>query len=91
VRRRDRLFAAESLALGAEVRGKGRIAAYGWEICGRHVEALSVIAAHSRPDAYQQPARQTRSKMGGRSIYIADGDGTCSIRVIESASRFKEA
>ncbi len=69
----DQLFAAESLALGAEVRGKDVLPLLAGDLRREMVEALRRIATKLKTGCITNnlPANSIGS-MGGRSIYIAE-------------------
>ena len=69
----DRLFAAESLALGAEVRGKDVLPLIAGELRPEMVEALRRIKAKFRTGCITNnlPANAIGSA-GGRTLYIAE-------------------
>ena len=69
----DQLFADESLALGAAVRGRDVVALLSGDIRPEMVEALRRIKPHVRTGCITNnlPANAIGSK-GGRSLYIAD-------------------
>jgi putative hydrolase of the HAD superfamily len=69
----DQLFAAESLALGAEVRGKDVLPLLAGDLRPEMVEALRVVAAKFKTGCITNnlPANSIGS-LGGRSIYIAE-------------------
>jgi putative hydrolase of the HAD superfamily len=69
----DRLFAAESLALGAEVRGKDVLPLIAGELRPEMVEALRRIKARFRTGCITNnlPANAIGSA-GGRTLYIAE-------------------
>jgi putative hydrolase of the HAD superfamily len=69
----DRLFAAESLALGAEVRGKDVLPLLSGDLRPEMVEALQRVAARFKTGCITNnlPANSIGSK-GGRSLYIAE-------------------
>src|ERR1700687_3833332 len=69
----DRLFAAESLALGAEVRGKDVLPLLVGDLRPEMVEAFKRIAAKLKTGCITNtlPANAIGS-LGGRSIYIAE-------------------
>ena len=69
----DQLFAAESLALGAEVRGKDVLPLLAGDLRPEMVEALRVVATKFKTGCITNnlPANSIGS-LGGRSIYIAE-------------------
>jgi putative hydrolase of the HAD superfamily len=69
----DRLFAAESLALGAEVRGKDVLPLLSGDLRSAMVEALRRVAAKFKTGCITNnlPANAIGSA-GGRSLYIAE-------------------
>jgi putative hydrolase of the HAD superfamily len=69
----DQLFAAESLALGAEVRGKDVLPLLAGDLRGEMVEALRRIKAKFRTGCITNnlPANAIGSA-GGRTLYIAE-------------------
>jgi putative hydrolase of the HAD superfamily len=69
----DQLFAAESLALGAEVRGKDVLPLLAGDLRPEMVEALGLVATKLKTGCITNnlPANSIGS-MGGRSIYIAE-------------------
>jgi putative hydrolase of the HAD superfamily len=69
----DRLFAAESLALGAEVRGRDVLPLLSGELRPDMVEALKRVAAACKTGCITNnlPANAIGS-LGGRSLYIAE-------------------
>jgi putative hydrolase of the HAD superfamily len=69
----DRLFAAESLALGAEVRGKDVLPLLSGDLRPEMVEALRRVAANFKTGCITNnlPANAIGS-LGGRSIYVAE-------------------
>src|SRR5258708_38179071 len=69
----DRLFAAESLALGAEVRGKDVLPLLEGDLRPEMVEAFKHIAAKLKTGCITNnlPANAIGS-LGGRSIYVAE-------------------
>jgi putative hydrolase of the HAD superfamily len=69
----DRLFATESLALGAEVRGKDVLPLLSGDLRPEMVEALRRVAVKFRTGCITNnlPAKSIGSK-GGRSIYVAE-------------------
>ena len=69
----DQLFAAESLALGAEVRGKDILPLLAGDLRPEMVEALRLVAAKLKTGCITNnlPANAIGS-LGGRSIYIAE-------------------
>src|SRR5271169_3108735 len=69
----DRLFAAESLALGAEVRGKDVLPLLAGDLRPEMVEALRRVAAKFKTGRITNnlPANSIGSK-GGRSLYVAE-------------------
>lgn len=81
----DQLFAAESLALGAEVRGKDVLPLLSGDLRPEMVEALRRTAAKFRTGCITNnlPANAIGS-MGGRSLYIAEVMALFN-HVIESA------
>jgi putative hydrolase of the HAD superfamily len=81
----DRLFAAESLALGAEVRGRDVLPLLAGDLRPEMVEAFKRIAAKLKTGCITNnlPANAIGS-LGGRSIYIAEVMALFD-RVIESA------
>jgi putative hydrolase of the HAD superfamily len=81
----DRLFAAESLALGAEVRGKDVLPLLSGDLRPDMVEALRRVTAKFKTGCITNnlPANSIGSR-GGRSIYIAEVM-TLFDHVIESA------
>jgi putative hydrolase of the HAD superfamily len=81
----DRLFAAESLALGAEVRGKEVLPLLSGDLRPEMVEALRRIAAKFKTGCITNnlPTNAIGS-VGGRSLYIAEVMALFN-RVIESA------
>jgi putative hydrolase of the HAD superfamily len=81
----DRLFAAESLALGAEVRGKDVLPLLSGDLRPEMVEALRRVAAKCKTGCITNnlPANSIGSK-GGRSLYVAEVMALFN-HVIESA------
>jgi putative hydrolase of the HAD superfamily len=81
----DRLFAAESLALGAEVRGKDVLPLLSGDLRHEMVEALRRVAAKFKTGCITNnlPANAIGSA-GGRSLYIAEVMALFN-HVIESA------
>src|SRR5580698_615551 len=81
----DRLFATESLALGAEVRGKDVLPLLSGDLRPEMVEALRCVAAKFKTGCITNnlPANAIGSA-GGRSLYIAEVM-TLFDHVIESA------
>ncbi len=81
----DRLFAAESLALGAEVRGTDILPLLAGDLRPEMVEAFKRIAAKLKTGCITNnlPANAIGS-LGGRSIYVAEVM-TLFDHVIESA------
>jgi len=81
----DKLFAAETLALGAEVRGKDVLPLLSGDLRPEMVEALRRTAARFKTGCITNnlPANAIGS-MGGRSLYIADVMALFN-HVIESA------
>src|ERR1700689_3168381 len=81
----DTLFAAESLALGAEVRGKGVLPLLPGDLRPEMVEALKPVKAKFKTGSITNnlPANAIGSA-AGRSLYIAEGIGLFD-HVIESA------
>ena len=69
----DQLFAAESLALGAEVRGKDVLPLLSGDLRPEMVEALKRMATELKTGCITNnlPANAIGS-MGGRSIYVAE-------------------
>jgi putative hydrolase of the HAD superfamily len=69
----DQLFATESLALGAEVRGKDILPLLAGDLRPEMVEALRLVAAKLKTGCItnNRPANAIGS-LGGRSIYIAE-------------------
>jgi putative hydrolase of the HAD superfamily len=69
----DRLFAAESLALGAEVRGKDVLPLLSGDLRPEMVEALRRLAAKFKTGCITNnlPANAIGS-LGGRSLYVAE-------------------
>ncbi len=69
----DQLFAAESLALGAEVRGKDVLPLLSGDLRPEMVEALRRVAAKFKTGCITNnlPANSIGS-LGGRSLYIAE-------------------
>src|SRR5271154_4217345 len=69
----DRLFAAESLALGAEVRGKDVLPLLSGDLRPEMVEALKRVKAKFRTGCITNnlPANSIGST-GGRSLYVAE-------------------
>ena len=69
----DQLFAAESLALGAEVRGKEVLPLLAGDLRPEMVEALRLVATKLKTGCITNnlPANSIGS-VGGRSIYIAE-------------------
>ncbi|MDB5611688.1 MAG: family hydrolase [Bradyrhizobium sp.] len=69
----DHLFAEESLALGAEVRGKEVLPLLSGDLRPEMVEALRRVAAKFKTGCITNnlPANSIGS-MGGRSIYVAE-------------------
>ena len=69
----DQLFAAESLALGAEVRGKEVLPLLSGDIRPEMVEALRRVAVQFKTGCITNnlPANSIGSK-GGRSLYVAE-------------------
>jgi putative hydrolase of the HAD superfamily len=69
----DRLFAAESLALGAEVRGKEVLPLLSGDLRPEMVEALRRVGATLKTGCITNnlPANSIGS-LGGRSIYVAE-------------------
>ena len=69
----DRLFAAESLALGAEVRGKDVLPLLSGDLRPEMVEALRRVKAKFRTGCITNnlPANSIGSQ-GGRSLYVAE-------------------
>jgi putative hydrolase of the HAD superfamily len=81
----DRLFAAESLALGAEVRGKDVLPLLSGDLRSAMVEALRRVAAKFKTGCITNnlPANAIGSA-GGRTLYIAEVMALFN-HVIESA------
>jgi putative hydrolase of the HAD superfamily len=81
----DRLFAAESLALGAEVRGKDVLPLLSGDLRPEMVEALRRVAAKFKTGCITNnlPANAIGSA-GGRSLYVAEVMALFN-HVIESA------
>ena len=81
----DQLFAAESLALGAEVRGKDVLPLLSGDLRPEMIEALRRIAAKFETGCITNnlPANSIGSK-GGRSLYVAEVMALFN-HVIESA------
>src|SRR3984885_13371243 len=81
----DRLFAAESLALGAEVGGREVLPLLSGDLRPEMVEALRRVAAKFKTGCITNnlPANAIGSA-GGRSLYIAEGMALFD-KVIESA------
>jgi len=69
----DQLFAAESLALGAEVRGKDVLPLLSGDLRPEMVEALRRVAAKFKTGCITNnlPANAIGS-LGGRSLYVAE-------------------
>jgi putative hydrolase of the HAD superfamily len=69
----DQLFAVESLALGAEIRGKDVLPLLAGDLRPEMVEALRVVATKFKTGCITNnlPANSIGS-LGGRSIYIAE-------------------
>ncbi|MGP0058058.1 MAG: HAD-IA family hydrolase [Beijerinckiaceae bacterium] len=69
----DQLFAAESLALGAEVRGKDVLPLLSGDLRPEMVEALRLVGARFKTGCITNnlPANSIGS-MGGRSFYVAE-------------------
>jgi putative hydrolase of the HAD superfamily len=69
----DQLFAAESLALGAEVRGKDVLPLLSGDLRPEMVEALRRVAVKFKTGCITNnlPANSIGSK-GGRSLYVAE-------------------
>src|SRR5271155_1179722 len=69
----DQLFAAESLALGAEVRGKDVLSLLSGDLRPEMVEALRIVKTKFKPGCITNnlPANAIGS-VGGRSLYIAE-------------------
>jgi putative hydrolase of the HAD superfamily len=69
----DLLFAAESLALGAEVRGKDVLPLLSGDLRPQMVEALRRVKTHFKTGCITNnlPANAIGS-LGGRSLYVAD-------------------
>ena len=69
----DRLFAAESLALGAEVRGKDVLSLVLGDLRPEMVEALRLVKGRFKTGCITNnlPANSTGSK-SGRSLYVAE-------------------
>jgi putative hydrolase of the HAD superfamily len=69
----DHLFAAESLALGAEVRGKDVLPLLSGDLRPEMVEALRLVGARFKTGCITNnlPANSIGSK-GGRSFYVAE-------------------
>jgi putative hydrolase of the HAD superfamily len=69
----DRLFAAESLALGAEVRGKDVLPLLSGDLRPEMVEALGIVKTRFKTGCITNnlPANAIGSP-GGRSLYIAE-------------------
>jgi putative hydrolase of the HAD superfamily len=69
----DRLFAAESLALGAEVRGRDALPLLSGDLRPEMVEALKRVKSHLKTGCITNnlPANAIGSK-GGRTLYIAE-------------------
>src|ERR1700755_3511606 len=69
----DQLFAAESLALGAEVRGKDVLPLLSGDLRPEMIEALGRVATKCKPGCITNtlPANSIGSK-GGRSLYVAE-------------------
>jgi putative hydrolase of the HAD superfamily len=69
----DRLFAAESLSLGAEVRGKDVLPLLSGDLRPEMVEALRRVAAKFKTGCITNnlPANAIGS-LGGRSLYVAE-------------------
>jgi putative hydrolase of the HAD superfamily len=81
----DQLFAAESLALGAEVRGKDVLPLLSGDLRPEMIEALRRVAAVLKTGCITNnlPANSIGSK-GGRSLYVAEVMALFN-HVIESA------
>jgi putative hydrolase of the HAD superfamily len=81
----DQLFAAESLALGAEVRGKDVLPLLSGDLRPEMVEALRRVAVKFKTGCITNnlPANSIGSK-GGRSLYVAEVMALFN-HVIESA------
>ena len=81
----DRLFAAESLALGAEVRGKDVLPLLAGDLRPEMVEALRRIKSRFKTGCITNnlPANAIGSA-GGRTLYIAEGMALFD-HIIESA------
>ncbi len=69
----DRMFAAESLALGAEVRGKDVLPLLSGDLRPEMVEALRLVKSRFKTGCITNnlPANSTGSK-SGRSLYVAE-------------------
>jgi putative hydrolase of the HAD superfamily len=69
----DQLFAAESLALGAEVRGRDVVSLLSGDLRPEMVEALRCVKSHFKTGCITNnlPANAIGS-LGGRSLYVAD-------------------
>src|SRR5712672_972084 len=69
----DRLFAAESLALGAEVRGRDVLPLLSGDLRPEMIEALRRVKAHFKTGCITNnlPANSIGSH-GGRSLYVAE-------------------
>src|SRR4030088_537330 len=72
----DQLFAAESLALGAEVRGKDVLPLLSGDLRPEMVEALKLVKSRFKTGCITNnlPANAIGS-LGGRSLYVAGGMG----------------
>jgi putative hydrolase of the HAD superfamily len=81
----DQLFAEESLALGAEVRGKDVLPLLSGDLRPEMIEALRCVAARVKTGCITNnlPANSIGSK-GGRSLYVAEVMALFN-HVIESA------
>jgi putative hydrolase of the HAD superfamily len=81
----DQLFAAESLALGAEVRGKDVLPLLSGDLRPEMIEALRRVATKFKTGCITNnlPANSTGSK-AGRSLYVAEVMALFN-HVIESA------
>ena len=81
----DQLFAAESLALGAEVRGKDVLPLLSGDLRPEMVEALRLVKTNFKTGCITNnlPANAIGS-LGGRSLYVAEVMGLFN-HIIESA------
>jgi len=77
----DQLFAAESLALGAEVRGKDVLPLLSGDLRPEMVEALRRVGTSPQDRVHhQQPSGQCHRKQGRRIALYRGGDGAVRSR-----------